>query len=172
MVEKEPTAERLPATPEHPSPTPWAIARQRLAEGQWFWLATVRPDGRPHVVPLLAVWLDDTLYFAAGPATRKAKNLTQNPHCVITFGADDSHWVVEGKATKVGDDAKLHEVAAVYAAKYGWPVTIRDSAFYADYGAPTAGPPPYELYEVTPTVVFAFGTDESFSPTRWRSPEH
>lgn len=171
MTAKEPTTERLPATPAHPSPTPWSTAEQRLAEGQWFWLATVRPDGRPHVIPLLAVWLDKALYFAAGGATRKAKNLAQNDHCVITFAADDSHWVLEGKAAKVADDAKLQQVAAVYAAKYGWEVTVGDGAFYADYGAPTAGPPPYEVYEVTPAVVLAFGTDESFSPTRWRFPK-
>jgi hypothetical protein len=44
---------------------------------------------------------------------------------------------------------------------------VRDGAFYAD-GAPTAGPPPYDVYEVRPTVIFGVGTDESFSAIRWR----
>jgi hypothetical protein len=47
-------------------------------------------------------------------------------------------------------------VAEVYMNKYGWPVIVRDGAFYAD-GAPTAGPPPY-----------GFPWDEMFLPTRWR----
>ena len=52
-------------------------------------------------------------------------------------------------------------------------VTVRDGAFHDGAfhdaeGAPTAGPPPYDVYEVIPTTAFGFGTDESFSPTRWR----
>ena len=46
-------------------------------------------------------------------------------------------------------------------------IKVRDGAFYGD-GAPTAGPPPYEVYAVTPATVFGFGEDESFSATRWR----
>ena len=168
MADKEPVAEKLPSNADHAAPTPWAEARRRLAEGQWYWLTTARPDGRPHVRPVLAVWLDSALYFCSGNTTRKGKNLTRNSHCVITVGSEDAHLVVEGKAARVSDEARLHRVAEVYASKYEWHVTVRDGAFYADYGAPTAGPPPYEVYEVTPTMVFGFGTDESFSPTRWR----
>ncbi len=168
MADKEPVADKLPSNADHAAPTAWAEARRRLAEGQWYWLATARPNGRPHVRPVLAVWLDSALYFCSGNTARKAKNLTRNSHCVITVGSDDAHLVVEGKAAKVSDEATLQRVAEVYASKYEWQVTVRDGAFYADYGAPTAGPPPYEVYEVTPTTVFGFGTDETFSPTRWR----
>jgi nitroimidazol reductase NimA-like FMN-containing flavoprotein (pyridoxamine 5'-phosphate oxidase superfamily) len=167
MKNKGPVAEQLSSTVYHATPTNWAAARHRLAEGEWYWLATVRPDGRPHVMPLLAVWLDDALYFVAGAATRKAKNLAHNSHCVIAVATIDAHFVVEGKAMKVREEAKLQRVASVYASKYEWHVTVRDGAFYGD-GAPTAGPPPYEVYEVTPTIAFGFGTDETFSPTRWR----
>jgi hypothetical protein len=48
-------------------------------------------------------------------------------------------------------------------------VRIQDGAFDADYGAPTAGPPPFDVYALNPTRVFGFGTDETWSPTRWRS---
>ena len=168
MANKQPMAEKLPSNGDHPAPTPWAEARRHLTEGNWYWLATVRPDGRPHVMPVLAVWLDRALYFVAGAATRKAKNLARDAHCVITVATEDAHLVVEGEAAKVRDETKLQRVAAVYASKYQWHVTVRDGAFDADYGAPTAGPPPYEVYEVTPTKAFGFGTDESFSPTRWR----
>ena len=67
----------------------------------------------------------------------------------------------------MSDEARLRRVAAVYASKYGWQVDVRDGAFYAE-GAPTAGRPPYGVYEVTPTTIFGFGTDESFNATRWR----
>jgi PPOX class probable F420-dependent enzyme len=164
--------EMLPANAEHPAPTPWAEAQRRLAEGQWFWLATVRPDGRPHVVPVLAVWLDEgssgALYFVANGASRKARNLARDPRCVLTVATEDAHLVVEGQATRISDDATLRRIAEAYATKYDWRVTVREGAFDAEYGAPTAGAPPYEVYRATPQTAFGFGTDETFSPTRWR----
>ena len=75
--------------------------------------------------------------------------------------------MVEGTAAKVSDGAWLRRVAKVYMTKYGWPVSVRDGAFYGD-GAPTAGPPPYEVYEVIPTTVFGLPWDETSNPTRWR----
>lgn len=65
------------------------------------------------------------------------------------------------------DNATLQQVATLYATKYDWHVTVRDGAFYAD-GAPTAGPPPYDVYRVTPRVVFGLSLDGSFGLTRWR----
>jgi hypothetical protein len=65
---------------------------------------------------------------------------------------------------KVTDETMLHRVADVYMSKYEWPVTVPDGAFCGE-GAPTAGPPPYE---VAPTTAFGLATDERFSPTRWR----
>jgi len=64
------------------------------------WLATTRPDGRPHVVPIGAAWHDAHFYFTAGDSTRKAKNLAQKPNCVVTLAAKDLDITVEGKATK------------------------------------------------------------------------
>ena len=165
---KQPVAEKLPANIEHAAPTGWAVASRSLSEGQWFWLATVRPDGQPHVRPILAVLVDDKLHFVSSKSTRKGKNLASSSHCAITVATDEMHLVVEGEAAKVQDEARLRRVADVYASKYDWPVTVRDGAFYADYGAPTAGPPPYEVYELTPRMAYGFGTEESFSPTRWR----
>jgi nitroimidazol reductase NimA-like FMN-containing flavoprotein (pyridoxamine 5'-phosphate oxidase superfamily) len=147
-------------------PTPWEEARTRLEEAQFYWLATVRPDGGPHVMPVLAVWVEGSLHVSAGPSSRKARNLAQDPRCVMTVDGDDLHLVVEGAVERVRDEARLRRVADEYAIKYGWQVTIEDGAFSAD-GAPTAGPPPYEVYELIPTRVFGLGTDESFGATRW-----
>lgn len=166
MANQEPvSAQPFSADATRP-PTPWAEARRRLGQAETYWLATVRPDGRPHVVPVLAVWADGALHFCAGSATRKAENLARDLRCVVAAGAPGLDLVVEGDAVKVGDDAALRRVAAAYTSKNGWQVEVRDGAFHAD-GAPTAGPPPYDVYEVTPTTAFSFGTDETFRPTRW-----
>jgi hypothetical protein len=68
--------------------TPWAEGRRALAEAGVGWLSTVRPDGRPHVTPLLTVWLDGALHFTTGPAERKAGNLERNPHRTLTTGCN------------------------------------------------------------------------------------
>jgi hypothetical protein len=52
-------------------PTGWPEARNRLEQAEVFWLSTVRPDGRPHVTPLIAVWADDALHFCTGPDEAK-----------------------------------------------------------------------------------------------------
>jgi len=165
MTEKEPVAAR--PLIDDAAIAPWAMAQEQLEKADSYWLATERPGGRPHLMPVLALWHDGALYFCASPASRKGRNLASNSHCVIATDAHDSDLIVEGEAAKVSDEAKLSRVAELYASKYDWHVAIRDGAFFGD-GAPTAGPPPYEVYEVTANVVFAFCKDESFSPTRWR----
>lgn len=167
MSDKGPVSAQPLAIDDARLPTPWAEAQSRLERAQFYWLATARPDGLPHVVPVLAVWLDGSLHFVSGPTTRKGKNLARDPRCVIAADADDLHLIVEGEAAKVSDEARLRRVADVYASKYGWEVRVRGGAFYAD-GAPTAGPPPYEVHEVNPATIFSLGTDESFRATRWR----
>ncbi|MGH2532175.1 MAG: pyridoxamine 5'-phosphate oxidase family protein [Thermomicrobiales bacterium] len=160
-------------------PLAWDRARERLEQEyrqqgplgdeqpHTHWLATVRPDGRPHVAAVGVVWLDGAFYFSAGGGTRKAQNLAQHPRCVITVAAQGIDLVLEGEATKVTDDATLHRAAAVFAA-VGWAPEVRDGAFYHDYSAPSAGPPPWDLYRFTPATVFGVATAEPYGATRWR----
>ena len=66
--------------------TPWDDARSRLAEpepGRHNWLATVRPDGRPHLMPILVFWMEGALHFLTGEGTQKARNLATDGRCVI-----------------------------------------------------------------------------------------
>ena len=147
--------------------TEWAQARGHLENAEVFWLSTVRPDGRPHVTPLLSVLLDDALYFCTGPTERKAKNLVHNPHCVLTTGSnvldEGLDIVVEGEAVKVSDEAKLRRIAEVYESKYGsdWHFDVREGAFNNVAGGEAL------VYEVVPSAAFGFGKGE-FTQTRWR----
>jgi hypothetical protein len=67
----------------------------------------------------------------------------------------------------VKDDAKLRRAAETYAS-HGWHPTVRDGAFHAEYSAPSAGPPPWDLYEITPKTAFGVATAEPHGATRWR----
>lgn len=167
MAGQEPMAE-LDArySSDGATPTGWAEARGRLESAQLYWLSTVRPDGRPHVTPLLSVWLDGALYFCTGPSERKARNLAHNPHCILVTGCnaldEGLDLVVEGDAAKVSDDATLRRTADAYESKYGsdWHFEVRDGAFLGPGGQAL-------VYEVAPSTVFGFGKGE-FSQTRWR----
>jgi general stress protein 26 len=171
MADRDPVSE-LDARFSSPgaSPTPWPEARGQLSAAEVFWVSTVRPDGRPHVTPLLAVWDEDALYFTTGPEERKARNLELNQHCVLTTGRnglDDSlDLVVEGAAEKVGDASELRRVAGAYESKYGRHFAAPEGTWAGLGDAIRSGN--VLLYRVAPTTVLGFGKGTQFSQTRWR----
>lgn len=168
MARQKPLTESI-ATNGVSETTAWEEARDQLAAARKYWLVTVRPDGRPHVMPLFGVWVDDALVFTAGPRTRKARNLARNRRCVVAAGSDELDLIVEGTATRVRDPDALRRIASEYDSKYGWRLSDRgDGAFDAPYSAPSAGPAPYEPYKLTPSVAFGLGVAEPFGATRWR----
>lgn len=176
MSDKDPVAE-LDArfSSGGASPTGWAEARQELETAEMFWVTTVRPDGRPHVTPLIAVWLDGALYFCTGPSERKAKNLLQNQNCILTTGCNKRHEgldiVIEGEAVLATDGALLLRVAHAYEAKYGneWRFTVRDGTFHqVSESTQDEDANGGLVYEVTPSKAFGFGRGDEYSQTRWR----
>jgi general stress protein 26 len=154
-------------------PIPWSRARDQLdhlqddSANKTIWLATVRPDGRPHVAGVGALWLDGTFYFTSGAGTRKSRNLAANPNCVLSVALPDLDLVVEGTATQVTDDATLQRLAERYAAT-GWPARVENGAITAPYNAPSAGPPPWRLYRVTFHTAIGVDSAEPEGATRWR----
>ena len=149
-------------------PIPWSRALEALeADAGTYWLATVRPDGRPHIAGLGALWVDSKYYFVSGAGTRKSRNLAENPSCVISASLPGLDLVIEGIATQVEDEATLRDIARRYAAQ-GWSASVSDGVFTAPFSAPSAGPPPWLLYEVTPQTAFAVAGADPHGATRWR----
>jgi hypothetical protein len=77
---------RSPLVGDESGTTSWEVARERLANPEHqrtSWLATTRPDGRPHLMPVIASWIDGAIHIVAGEGTRKARNLAANGRCVI-----------------------------------------------------------------------------------------
>lgn len=150
--------------------TAWVEARECIEKAEVFWLTTVRPDARPHVTPVLAVWLNDTAYFLTSASERKAKNLAHNAQCALTTGyntlSEGLDLVIEGEAVTVSDNAVLRAVADRYEAKYGRHFTAPDGNFFGLGDAIRSGNA--LVYAVAPTTAFGFGKGEQFSQTRWR----
>ena len=168
MSEREPLTELSRFSSAHAVPTPWERARRELRDAELYWVSTVRPDGRPHVTPLLGVWLDGALYFCTGSEERKAKNLAQNPGCVLTTGRNDLDGldlVVEGEAVTVHDESERRSVADTSESKYG-PHFVAPDGTWAGLGDAIRGGDVL-LYRVVPSVAFGFGKGDPYSQTRW-----
>ena len=170
MAEPDPDTELVGAfSSPDAKPTGWSQALHELTSAEVFWLSTVRPDGRPHVTPLLAVWLEGALYFCTGPHERKAKNLSANGHCVLTAGQSTLRGldlVIEGTADSVGDPAELGRVAGTYESKYGSHFAEPDGT-WAGLGDAIRRAE-VQVFRVAPETGFGFGKGDVFSQTRWR----
>jgi len=154
---------------------PWAEVQQVIDDAEIFWLSTVRADGRPHVTPLPAMWLDGALHFCTGPAEQKARNLERNPSCVLTTGTpvflDGLDVVVEGTARRVTDREALERLATMWMDRLEWPFEVVEGGFRDPEvagAADEASPPDVALvFAVAPTKILAFGKGEPFSQTRF-----
>jgi uncharacterized pyridoxamine 5'-phosphate oxidase family protein len=169
MARNDPTTEVDPQfSSAAATATPWREARAQLDRAKAYWLSTVRPDGRPHVTTIAAIWLDDALYFTTGQNERKAKNLAQNANVVVTTGTaafEGLDVVLEGEAVRVTDQATLERLAAAYLPKYDrmFVFEARDGELYTEGSAD-----PALAFEVRATKAFGFAKGALFSQTRYR----
>jgi general stress protein 26 len=146
--------------------TGWARTRRALEEAELSWVTTVRRDGRPHVTPLVAIWLGDALYFCTGDDEQKAVNLRGNPHVIVTTGCNtwDSGLdvVVEGDAVVVTDEDLLRRLAEAWTHKWDgrWQYEVGNGGFrHPEVDARVL------VFEVAPTQVLAFAKG-GFSHTK------
>jgi hypothetical protein len=122
-VSVDPLGELLDVPPEYGSPSqvlPWADVRARLEEARQYWLATTRPDGRPHTVPTDGLWLDDAFWFGGSPRTVKHRNLTADGRASLHLPDAIASVIVEGVCDVYRPDAAHAErLVQASTAKYG-----------------------------------------------------
>jgi hypothetical protein len=156
-------------------PIRWSRATDQLdrlqpaggSRGPTCWLSSTRADGRPHVAGVVGHWLDDTLYFVSGPATRKARNLVEEPRCTFAISLPDLDLVLDGTASRVTDTPTLERAATGFDSR-GWPLTVVGELVTASFWAPTAPPPPWHLFAFTASTALGVATAGSGGATRWR----
>jgi hypothetical protein len=133
---------------------PWSWGEEILRGGHNYWLATAGADGRPHVMPVWAVWALDALWVSTGAESRKARNLAVRSECSAGTERAGEAVIVEGVSARLAASDALPEIARLYVAKYGG-------------GYPDDSP----LFRVEPRVAFGFSeAADAFgeAPTRWR----
>ncbi len=132
---------------------PWSWVEKKMVSCHTFWLATIHDhDGRPHIMPVWGVWLEDAFFFSTARKSRKGRNLAANPLCTITNDDGREAVIVEASASELANPAVLDRVVAAYKKKYKMdPTTMKEP-----------------IYVARPKTVFAF-VEKSFpkSATRW-----
>lgn len=134
---------------------PWSWADDRLRTSFSYWIGSVRPDGRPHIMAIWAVWERDALWFGSTNASRKVRNLRADPRCTITVDDTLNPIVLDGIATFVTDPDDIAWYCDAANAKYS-----SNYSHNPDHGS---------VLVVRPT--WAFGMQAADLPgtaTRWR----
>lgn len=102
----------------------WSAVEARLKQALHYWMATTRPDGRPHVIPRWGVWMDGRFWYDGAPDTLHVRNLTDNPSCVLHLEDGREAVMVEGRS----------EAAAPPGSELGGRLATAFSAKYAALG--------------------------------------
>jgi hypothetical protein len=80
----------------------WSAVEERLKESSHYWMATTRPDGRPHVVPRWGVWMDGLFWYDGAVDTVHVQNLASNSACVLHLESGREAVMVEGISNAAG----------------------------------------------------------------------
>lgn len=131
---------------------PWSWAQERLAKARNYFLSTTWPDGKPHCMPVWGIWLEDTFWFSTGRLSRKARNLTANPQCVVSSDHAKGVVVLEGEAARIQDAKMWKRFAKAYEAKYKF-----DMSGYSEE----------PMYVVQPHKIFGLTLELPQTATRW-----
>lgn len=95
---------------------------QRLETEANLWLATVRPDGRPHLVPIWFVWLNGEFHILTQPASVKARNLLVTPNACVSM-EDGLRPLIAECTARPASRPYSAELAAAFKRKYDWDIT-------------------------------------------------
>ncbi len=125
-----------------PMQLPWAWAAHRLTVARNYWIATTRPDGRPHTRPVWGIWMQEAFYFSTGSLA--AANIAHGSKITVHLESGDETVIVEGTAEEVADTALREDFAQLYSEKYHWEIDPADLP-----------------YRVRPRVAFGWFSDGS-----------
>jgi PPOX class probable F420-dependent enzyme len=136
---------------------PWSWAAERLTSARNYWVTSVWPDGRPHSMPVWGMWDDTVLWFTCAVGSRKARNLRDEPRCVVTTEDASDPVVIEGTARIVTDDKSIRRV-----------LDLMNDKYHTDIEISFLDPAKNATIAVRPGKVIGMRHgDFTGSPTRW-----
>jgi len=98
----------------------WVVVEDLLRSSLHYWMATTRPDGRPHVMPRWGVWMDGRFWYDGASSTVHVMNLNENSACVLHLEDGREAVIVEVRSeASVPPSVELGgRLAAEMSAKY------------------------------------------------------
>jgi len=141
---------RMPVTKE--SLVSWDFVSAQMSQSRHYWISTVFPDQRPHVVPVWGIWFENRFHFEGSLQTAWGKNILKNPRIAVHLSDADKVVIIEGTVHVIQDDEIDGET---------W--SILDSAFQKKYQVEKGSP---YLY-VQPKRVLAWNGEGLTTMTRW-----
>lgn len=102
------------------APPSSAPIEERLRREATIWLSSIRPDGRPHVVPVWFFWNGQVFDLFSKPTAQKVRNVREHPDVMIGIGEPDEEWdveLIEGTATALAEPT-AHVVSPALFDKY------------------------------------------------------
>lgn len=96
--------------------------QSRLLSERNVWLATTRPNGKPHLIPIWFVWLDEHFYLCTNERSVKARNLRTNPRTTVALEDGDHPMIAECTARFVAAPFPA-TVMAAFQSKYNWDIS-------------------------------------------------
>jgi hypothetical protein len=123
MAEPRPERPDIPASYGFTTSTPhtpptWDSVIERIRTSRNYWICSISSDGYPHALPVWGIWVEDHLYFVTKRASKKGRNLLANPKIAVHLESGDDVVSFQGTVIEVTDQARLTQIAAVYAGKY------------------------------------------------------
>ena len=88
---------------EGAEPTPWSAAADLLGSARIAHLATLRPDGPPHLTPLIFVWVDDRLLVHTGPEEPSRETVLLPGELITAITVPAGPWTRRSVYVKVRD---------------------------------------------------------------------
>jgi PPOX class probable F420-dependent enzyme len=92
---------------------------EKLQSQQVIWFSSIRPDGRPHLVPIWFVWHAERIYVSTDPKSVKSKNIRANPRVTLAL-EDGAHPVICEGTAQVVAAPWAEDLKAVFFQKYEW----------------------------------------------------
>ncbi len=94
---------------------------------QNLWLATVRPNGTPHLVPIWFIWMSGRIYLCTGADSVKVRNLRRQPYVSIALEDGSQPLVMEGLARFAPIGQVAQTVVEAFRLKYDWDITTDET---------------------------------------------
>lgn len=135
----------------------WSWAEEKLRASHDYWLASVWPDGRSHLMPIWGLWTDEAFWFSSGGASRKVRNLARDPRCTVAIDDAIDPVVLDGVAEVHAGEQDRRQFLDALNAKYA-----------VDYGLDFLDGVTALCLKVSPVTAFGLRqADFAGSPTRW-----